>query len=88
MSNEEQCCPTDVDVNALSVVTNESVIGPSEEEKEFDFLMNKESNSASRLDICKGCPELITPVNMCKQCKCFMNIKVRIYSAACPLGKW
>lgn len=45
-------------------------------------------DSNSRLDICKSCPELITVVNQCKQCGCFMNIKTKLESARCPLGKW
>ena len=57
-------------------------------ESELDFLLNKEIRSQQRLAICKQCPELIGPLNNCVQCGCFMNIKVRIYSATCPLGKW
>jgi hypothetical protein len=73
------CCP------------KEEVILPQTEitvETETDFLLNKETRSEDRLSICKECPELFGPLNNCRQCGCFMNIKVRIYSAACPLGKW
>jgi hypothetical protein len=55
---------------------------------EIDFLVDKENQSKSRLDVCKGCDQLLPLVNMCKQCGCLMNIKTRIYSSSCPLGKW
>ncbi len=57
-------------------------------ESQTDFLLNKEKRSQERLTICKSCPELIGPLNNCRQCGCFMNIKVRIYSSRCPLDKW
>ena len=75
--NEESCCPTE-EVIQLEEVTVET---------ETDFLLNKESRSEERLSICKQCPEL-RALNNCRQCGCFMNIKTRIYSAVCPLGKW
>lgn len=75
--NEESCCPTE-EVIQLEEVTVET---------ETDFLLNKETRSEDRLSICKTCPEL-GALNRCSQCGCFMNIKVRIYSAECPLGKW
>jgi hypothetical protein len=55
---------------------------------EINFLIDKESQSQTRLDICKGCDQLLPVVNVCKQCGCLMNIKTRIYSSTCPLGKW
>jgi hypothetical protein len=79
--NEQTCCPEE----SIVELTVEEV---SNEDKELTFLLDKETNASARLDICKACPELIPTVNMCSQCKCFMNIKTRIYSAACPLGKW
>ena len=41
----------------------------------------------TRWDICQTCPEL-TNANRCKQCGCFMKLKVRIKGAKCPLNKW
>lgn len=45
------------------------------------------SNLVNRIETCKSCPEL-NSLNMCKQCGCFMPLKVRIKSAECPLKKW
>lgn len=56
-------------------------------ETEEEFLLNKESRSEQRMAICKQCPNLMT-LNMCGYCKCFMNVKTRIYSATCPIGRW
>jgi len=75
---EEPCCPD-------TEIKTDPVFDPVTEEA---FYASKETNAAARLDICKSCPELFTLTNSCKQCGCFMNIKVRIYSAECPLGKW
>jgi phage regulator Rha-like protein len=44
--------------------------------------------SDQRLNICKSCPELIKTINQCKKCGCLMNIKTKIATAECPLGKW
>ena len=79
---EETCCP-----NEQPIV--QTVTEPVDEAQlELEFLINKETNSQDRLAICKTCPELITPINVCKQCGCLMNIKTRIFSSACPLNKW
>jgi hypothetical protein len=59
-----------------------------DENKELDFLLNKETNSKKRLAICLTCSELIKFGNICSQCGCLMNIKTRIFSASCPLNKW
>ncbi len=42
----------------------------------------------NRLEICKACPQLLKPINMCKQCGCIMNAKAKLPHAYCPLGKW
>ena len=79
MNQEESCCP-----NANQEL--ETIIEPMLDTEEI-FLTNKETRSQERLAICKECPEL-RALNNCRQCGCFMNIKTRIYSATCPLGKW
>lgn len=47
-----------------------------------------ESFAQARLDICKGCPELIALTHQCKKCGCFMEWKTKLEAAKCPLGKW
>jgi hypothetical protein len=44
--------------------------------------------SDMRYDACLKCPELIQATKQCKKCGCFMNIKTKLESAKCPLGKW
>lgn len=47
-----------------------------------------EELSEKRYSICLECPELINLTKQCKQCGCFMNVKTKLESAKCPLGKW
>lgn len=56
-------------------------------------LLNKnnyidEKISDQRLGICEQCPELIKITSQCKKCGCFMNMKVKLKQAECPLRKW
>ena len=40
-----------------------------------------------RWTICEGC-EFLRENNTCEKCGCFMKIKSRIATVACPIGKW
>ena len=73
------CCPENEQAKIIEIV--------DVKETEQEFLLNKESRSEQRMQICRQCPDLMA-LNMCRYCKCFMNIKTRIYSATCPIGKW
>jgi hypothetical protein len=42
----------------------------------------------TRLEICKGCPELIQLTTTCKKCGCFMAVKTKLKASTCPIGKW
>lgn len=42
----------------------------------------------ARYEICESCPELTKHTKQCKQCGCFMKLKVKLAEASCPLGKW
>ena len=42
----------------------------------------------SRMQICRGCPELIQLTTTCKKCGCFMSVKTALLGAECPIGKW
>ena len=41
-----------------------------------------------RLSVCLDCDKLIQLTKTCSQCGCFMEIKVKLMEAKCPLGKW
>jgi len=41
-----------------------------------------------RFDICKSCDRLLKPTFNCKECGCFMKVKVKLNDSHCPLGKW
>lgn len=42
----------------------------------------------SRYAICKGCDRLTKTTKQCRECGCFMKLKVKLVDAVCPLGKW
>lgn len=41
-----------------------------------------------RYDICKSCDQFNVTLYTCKQCGCFMKVKVKFKNSACPLAKW
>jgi hypothetical protein len=41
-----------------------------------------------RLSICHQCPRFGEATKHCKECGCFMPLKVKLKDAKCPLGKW
>lgn len=47
-----------------------------------------EDIESTRMSLCMDCPELIKVTKQCKQCGCFMSLKVKLQNATCPLGKW
>jgi hypothetical protein len=51
-------------------------------------LVEDESISDARYEICKACPELIKATKTCKKCGCFMAAKTKLELAVCPIGKW
>lgn len=47
-----------------------------------------EEGAQARLDICLSCDKLVKITKQCKECGCFMKLKVKMTRAVCPLGKW
>jgi hypothetical protein len=41
-----------------------------------------------RYDICKSCDRFNTVTYQCKECMCFMKLKVKLKNSHCPLNKW
>lgn len=41
-----------------------------------------------RYDICNSCDRLTKTTKQCRECGCFMKLKVKLADAVCPLGKW
>jgi len=54
----------------------------------FNRTPASEEIAENRINICKGCPELLSMTHQCKKCGCFMSIKTKMQAAKCPLGKW
>lgn len=47
-----------------------------------------EDVAASRLAVCKLCPEYLKATSQCKKCGCLMALKTKLNNATCPVGKW
>jgi len=41
-----------------------------------------------RLKLCKNCEFYTEQHSRCKKCGCFMQVKIKILVAKCPIGKW
>ena len=42
---------------------------------------------ADRLDACSRCPAL-TKLSVCRECGCYMPVKVLFRGVSCPSGRW
>jgi len=42
----------------------------------------------SRYSICTSCDRLTSKTKQCRECGCFMKLKVKLAEAVCPLNKW
>lgn len=51
------------------------------------MLVNKDV-ALDRARICASCDRLIKTTFTCKECLCFMKVKVKLEYASCPLHKW
>lgn len=41
-----------------------------------------------RMKVCEVCPHLKKLLNQCDLCGCFLDLKVKVLSAQCPIQKW
>ena len=51
-------------------------------------IVDSDQKVIDRYAICEQCPSLIKLTKQCKECGCFMPLKVKLINAVCPLGKW
>jgi len=58
---------------------------PLEEIKEKEIESNL--TAKSKYDLCKQC-DYLNEFKFCKQCGCFMPLKVFVPGATCPINKW
>ena len=45
-------------------------------------------DSSDRYDTCKSCDRFNKYLKTCKECGCFMPLKVKLKNAYCPINKW
>jgi hypothetical protein len=53
-----------------------------------DVEKASDEEESARYSLCQDCPEFFKPTTQCKQCGCFMKVKVKLKQATCPIGKW
>jgi ribosomal protein L32 len=41
-----------------------------------------------KLSVCRKCPKLTQPNDICSECGCFMQAKTKIPGMHCPLKYW
>lgn len=46
------------------------------------------SEISRRLEICRDCEFFESSSTRCLKCGCFLNLKTRLESEHCPIGKW
>ena len=51
-------------------------------------IQDRQKRSKKRLDICKVCERYDSIFGRCKECRCFMRLKVKFSKSRCPLNKW
>ena len=61
--------------------------------KPWDLLNPNKPRSSEelaqyRLEICKTCDFFRPRSETCRKCGCFMNLKVTLEDAICPIDKW
>lgn len=52
-----------------------------------EFLAN-EVIQQDRMDVCRMCDRYSERRKRCKECGCFLEVKVKFASSECPLNKW
>lgn len=57
-------------------------------EQEYKKFLVSEEVSIQRIEICNRCEQLFHLTRNCKRCGCFVDAKVKLKSASCPLNKW
>lgn len=63
---------------------NVSPVDFIKKDTEFSSVQEQEF----RYSICQSCDRLTKTTKQCRECGCFMKIKVKLADAFCPLGKW
>ena len=51
-------------------------------------MFASQEQAQQRYDTCKACESFKTISKRCRECGCFMKVKVTLQNSTCPLGKW
>lgn len=50
--------------------------------------LSEEELATERLKVCAECPQMTKLTRQCKLCGCFLDLKVKVLNAHCPIDKW
>lgn len=51
-------------------------------------VFSDKETTEKRMNECLNCEFLIPAQSRCSKCGCFMNMKTRLQTSKCPIGKW
>lgn len=51
-------------------------------------ILAEEEKIKKRIKICTNCEDLNKQDIRCNVCGCYMNVKIRLEAAKCPIDKW
>lgn len=51
-------------------------------------VFSDKETTEKRMNECLNCEFLIPAQSRCSKCGCFMNMKTRLQTSTCPIGKW
>ena len=52
------------------------------------FRIARQDTQESRRTVCNGCDRREQQYDRCKECGCFISLKIRLPKERCPLSKW
>lgn len=52
------------------------------------LVLSEAELTAERLKVCNECPSFKRMARQCEICGCFIDLKIRILNASCPIDKW
>lgn len=53
-----------------------------------DVVLSEKELATERLKVCNACPSFRRLTRQCGLCNCFMDLKVKLLEAECPLEYW
>jgi len=75
-------------IRDMAFSLTESIKGSIENFAKTGTLIVDDHMLEYRIENCVNCPSFQPERSRCLKCGCFMNIKARLVTSKCPIGKW